>query len=146
MEYKVFFCYLKMFSIFTSMPLGLQWDPRIYSRFKNKIVLVIFQLLQLWDSECHEIFEITEYNYYFGSNTSWQYSSPGLNFYFAIDSWRIQTSHHSIKLDRMFLMVWLNKCTFWLTSIENLLSQKNWLNDLQIRSAFSFSLCQVSLS
>ena len=49
------FCYLKMFSVLTSLTSSLQWDPLVYSRFKNKTVLLVFQLWQLEDFECIEI-------------------------------------------------------------------------------------------
>ena len=71
-----------MFSILISIPSGLLWDPLTWLRFENKTVLLIFQLWQLGDSVCTEIFEITEYLCYFGNNTSWQYSSPVLKLLF----------------------------------------------------------------
>ena len=42
------------------MPSGFYWDPLTYFRFKNKTVLLIFQISQLLeDCECNEILEIT---------------------------------------------------------------------------------------
>ena len=47
------------------MTLDLKWDPLRYSRFKIKTVLLIFQLWNLGDSGCTEIFERIKYHCYF---------------------------------------------------------------------------------
>ena len=54
---------------------GLYWDALAYSGFENKTVLFIFQLWQLGDSECTEVFEITEYPFHLENKTSCQYSN-----------------------------------------------------------------------
>ena len=79
---KVFFCDLKVFSVLISMLAGLYWNPLTNLRFENKTVLFVFQLWQLRDSVCTEIFEITEYLCYLGNNTSKKYFSPVLNLLF----------------------------------------------------------------
>ena len=63
------------------------------------------------DSEGPEIIGIIEYHCYFEDNTSWQYFSRNN---FAIDQWGSRSSQTivscGIKLERIFLIVSLNKC------------------------------------